>query len=71
MRKLAKIVGLVVLRATPSRDREAATLARLKTEQAKLRMEGRQIENEAAPIRYVAELVGVDNSCSEKAIRWL
>jgi hypothetical protein len=31
---------------------------------------GRQIEAEAAPIRYVAELVGTDTD-SERAIRWL
>jgi hypothetical protein len=31
---------------------------------------GRQIETEAAPIRYVAELVGA-NTDSERAIRWL
>ena len=31
---------------------------------------GRQIETEAAPIRYVAELVGADTD-SERAIRWL
>ena len=30
--------------------------------------QGRQIETEAAPIRYVAELLGTD---TEKAIRWL
>jgi hypothetical protein len=52
------------------RDREALTLARLKTEAAKLKATGKQIENEAAPIRYVAELLGLDTD-SEKAIRWL
>ena len=31
---------------------------------------GRRIETEAAPIRYVAELLGADTD-SEKAIRWL
>ena len=31
---------------------------------------GRQIETEAAPIRYVAELLGADDN-GEKAIRWL
>jgi hypothetical protein len=31
---------------------------------------GRRIETEAAPIRYVAELLGIDTN-SEKAIRWL
>jgi hypothetical protein len=32
--------------------------------------QGRKIETEAAPIRYVAELLGVDID-SERAIRWL
>ena len=31
---------------------------------------GCQIETEAAPIRYVAELVGTDTD-SERALRWL
>jgi hypothetical protein len=31
---------------------------------------GRQIETEAAPIRYVAELLGAGTD-SERAIRWL
>jgi hypothetical protein len=31
---------------------------------------GRQVETEAAPIRYVAELLGADTD-SERAIRWL
>ncbi len=31
---------------------------------------GRQAETEAAPIRYVAELIGTDTD-SERAIRWL
>jgi hypothetical protein len=31
--------------------------------------QGRQIDTEAAPIRYVAELLGTDTD-SEKAIRW-
>src|SRR5262249_53475239 len=31
---------------------------------------GRQIETEATPIRYVAELIGADAD-SERAIRWL
>jgi hypothetical protein len=31
---------------------------------------GKQIETEAAPIRYVAELLGTDTD-SERAIRWL
>ncbi len=31
---------------------------------------GRQIETEAAPIRYVAKLLGADTD-AERAIRWL
>ncbi len=53
------------------RKREAGALAALKTERAGVVAKGRQIETEAAPIRYVAELVGVDKSDSERAIRWL
>jgi hypothetical protein len=48
----------------------AGTLAALKTERASLAVKGRQIETEAAPIRYVAELIGADTD-SERAIRWL
>jgi hypothetical protein len=35
-----------------------------------LAAKGRQLETDAAPIRYVAELVGADTD-SERAIRWL
>jgi hypothetical protein len=52
------------------RNREAGTLAALKAERASAAARGRQIETEAAPIRYVAELLGVDTD-SERAIRWL
>jgi hypothetical protein len=52
------------------RNREAGTLAALKTERAQVAAKGRQAETEAAPIRYVAELVGADAD-SERAIRWL
>jgi hypothetical protein len=52
------------------RQREGAALADLKTERAALSAKGRQIETEAAPIRYVAELIGSDTD-SEQAIRWL
>jgi hypothetical protein len=52
------------------RRREAGTLADLKAERAALIAKGRQIETEAAPIRYVAELIGADTD-SERAIRWL
>jgi len=52
------------------RQREASTLADLKAERAALGAKGRQIETEAAPVRYVAELIGADAD-SERAIRWL
>jgi hypothetical protein len=52
------------------RQREGVALADLKTERAALGAKGRQIETEAAPIRYVAELLGTDTD-SERAIRWL
>jgi hypothetical protein len=52
------------------RKREAGTLAALQAQRAGVAAKGRQIETEAAPIRYVAELVGADTD-SEKAIRWL
>jgi hypothetical protein len=52
------------------RNREAGTLAALKAERASVAANGRRIETEAAPIRYVAELLGIDTD-SEKAIRWL
>ena len=41
-----------------------------KTERAALGAKERQMETEAAPIRYVAELIGADTD-SERAIRWL
>jgi hypothetical protein len=43
-------------------------------ERASVTAKGRQIETEAAPIRYVAELLGTDTDTdtdSERAIRWL
>jgi anti-sigma factor RsiW len=45
-------------------------LAVLKAERAALSANSRKIETEAAPLRYVAELVGADTD-SERAIRWL
>jgi hypothetical protein len=51
------------------RDREAGTLAALKTERASVAANGRQIETEAAPIQYVASIFGVADP--EIAIRWL
>ena len=55
---------------TSERNEAAATLAALKAERATVAAKGRQIETEAAPIRYVAELIGA-NTDSERAIRWL
>jgi hypothetical protein len=52
------------------RKREAGALAALRTERASVVARGRQIETEAAPIRYVAELLGA-SADSERAIRWL
>jgi len=52
------------------RQREASTLADRKAERAAVSAKARQIETNAAPIRYVAELVGA-NTDSERAIRWL
>jgi hypothetical protein len=42
----------------------------LKAGRAALVSTGRRIETEAAPIRYVAELLGADTD-SERAIRWM
>jgi len=53
-----------------ARNEAAGTLAALKAERASVAAKGRQAETEAAPIRYVAELVGADTD-SERAIRWL
>jgi hypothetical protein len=56
---------------TSERNEAAATgLAALKAERATVAAKGRQIETEAAPIRYVAELIGADTN-SERAMRWL
>jgi hypothetical protein len=52
------------------RNREAGALAALKAERASVAAKGRQMETEAAPIRYVAELLGASTD-SERAIRWL
>jgi hypothetical protein len=52
------------------RDQAVGTLAALKAERASVAAGGHQIETEAAPIRYVAELIGTDTD-SERAIRWL
>jgi hypothetical protein len=45
-------------------------VAALQTERAQVAARGRQIEADAAPICYVAELVVADTD-SERAIRWL
>jgi hypothetical protein len=45
-------------------------VASLKAERASLAAKGRHAETKAAPIRYVAELVGTDTD-SERAIRRL
>src|SRR5262249_32341465 len=52
------------------RTREAGTLAALKAERASVAAKGRQAEVEAAPIRYVTELLGGGDD-NERAIRWL
>jgi hypothetical protein len=44
--------------------------AALKTERASVAAKGRAVESEAAPIRYVAELIGTDTD-SDRVIRWL
>jgi hypothetical protein len=46
-------------------------LAALKIERAGVASKGRQIETEAAPIRYVAAIFGVGEADQETAIRWL
>jgi hypothetical protein len=43
-----------------TKQREASTLADLKAERAALGAKGRQIETEATPIKYVAEIIGAD-----------
>jgi hypothetical protein len=52
------------------RSEAAGTLTAPKAERASVAAQGRRIETEAAPICYVAELVGTDTD-SERAIRWL
>jgi hypothetical protein len=51
------------------RQREASTLADLIAERTTLSANGRQIEAEAAPVRYVAEPIGADTH-NEWAVRW-
>ncbi len=45
-------------------------MAALKAERARVVAKGKAVESEAAPIRYVAELLGASGD-SERAIRWL
>ena len=49
------------------RNRKAGTLAALKAERASLAAQSRRIETEAAPIRYVAELVAATSTASERS----
>jgi hypothetical protein len=58
------------VRGSPVSATRRRALAALKAERASVAARGRQIETEATPIRYVAELVGADTD-SERAIRWL
>jgi hypothetical protein len=69
---LAAIEGQRRTRAglVDERKREAGALAVLQAERAAIGAKGRQIDTEAAPIRYVAELVG-EGRDDERAIRWL
>jgi hypothetical protein len=52
------------------REQAAGTFATLKAERASVAAKGHQVEAEAAPIRYVAEMIGA-SADSEQAIRWL
>jgi hypothetical protein len=52
------------------REKAAGALAALKAERATVTAKGRQVETEAAPIVYVAEMLGIGTD-SERAIRWL
>jgi hypothetical protein len=69
---LSAMEGQRKVRAVLAGDREkaASALGALKAERAALGAKGKQIEIEAAPIRYVAELLSIDTD-SERAIRWL
>jgi hypothetical protein len=72
---LAAIEGQRKARAglVDERKREAGALAALQSERAGVAAKGRQIETEAAPIRYVAAIFGVVDTAEgqETAIRWL
>jgi hypothetical protein len=68
---LAAMEGQRRVRASlvEERKQEAGTLAALRAERAGVATQGRRIETEAAPIAYVAAIVGVRDQ--ETAIRWL
>ena len=68
---LAAIEGQRKARAglVDERKREAGALAALQAERATVAAKGRQIETEAAPIRYVAAIFAIADQ--ETAIRWL
>jgi hypothetical protein len=51
-------------------NQAVGTLATLKAERASVAARSRQAEIEAAPIRYIVELLG-DVTDGERAIRWL
>jgi len=57
-------------RARASLVGERKRLMALQIERTSVVAKGKQIETEAAPIRYVAELIGA-SADSERAIRWL
>jgi hypothetical protein len=67
---LSAMEGQRRARAGLTSERNEAAATALTAERATVAAKGRQIETEAAPIRYVAELIGADTD-SEKAIRWL
>jgi hypothetical protein len=59
------------VRGSPvSETKRQLLLAAIKADRASVAAQSRRIETEAAPIRYVAEVVGADAD-SERAIRWL
>jgi len=66
--------ALSAMEATEERPRQprrrAQTRGPLKAERARVVAKGKAVESEAAPIRYVAELLGASGD-SERAIRWL
>ena len=55
------------MRASPASETRRRVLAALKAERASVAAKGRQIEPEAAPIRYVAELAGADTDPEQAA----